>query len=206
MKILPLGPAPEHLTLASSSASGGSYLGSDPCAESYIRTVKIVRSIPVVTSILRPLVGASSSSTSASSSSTSSSTTDLDSYDDYPEIRANACEEPAEGGRLICMVTLNSDRSNNTSSRYPTIRRSEASDTRTPSGGLVQNLNPDFNAVRVQTIMESIQHMAPNGSPLVVLTQQGAEAKQKSRPTIPGGNLPSATTIGQGVPEVKLCH
>jgi hypothetical protein len=160
MKILPLGPAPEHLALASSSASGGSYLGSDPCAGSYIRTVKIVWGIPVVTSILQPLVGASSSSTSAS-------TTDLDSSDDYPEIRASACEEPAEGGRLICMVALNSDRSNNTSSRYPTIRRSEASDIRTPSGGLVQNLNPDFNAVRVQTIMESIQHMAPNGSPLL---------------------------------------
>jgi hypothetical protein len=47
------------------------------------------------------------------------------------------------------MVALNGDRSNNTSSRYPTIGRSEVSNARTPSGGLVQNLNLDFNAVRV---------------------------------------------------------
>jgi hypothetical protein len=73
------------------------------------------------------------------------------------------------------MVALNGDRSSNTSSRYPTIRRSEASDARTTSGGLAQNLNPDFNAVRVQTIMETIQRMAPDGSPLVVLAQQGVE-------------------------------
>jgi hypothetical protein len=50
------------------------------------------------------------------------------------------------------------------------------SDARTPSGGLVRNLNSDFNAVRVQAIMETIQCMAPDGSPLVVLAQQGAEA------------------------------
>jgi hypothetical protein len=73
------------------------------------------------------------------------------------------------------MVALNGDRSSNTSSRYPTIRRSEASDARTTSGGLAQNLNPDFNAVRVQTIMETIQRMAPDGSPLAVLAQQGVE-------------------------------
>jgi hypothetical protein len=163
--MLPPGSTTEHLALASSSTSGGSYSGSDPCARSYICTVKIVRGIPVVTSILRPLVGASSSSSSAS-------TPDLDSSDDYPEIRANACWEPAEGGRLICMVGLNSDQSHNSSSRYPTIKRSEASDARTPSDDLVQNMNPDFNVVRVQTSM----HMAPNGSPLAVLAQQGAEA------------------------------
>jgi hypothetical protein len=37
-------------------------------------------------------------------------------------------------------------------------------------------LNPDFNAVRVQAIMETIQRMAPDGSPLALLAQQGAEA------------------------------
>jgi hypothetical protein len=50
------------------------------------------------------------------------------------------------------------------------------SDAQTPSVGLVQNLNPNFNTVRVQTIMETIQCMAPDGSPLALLTQQGAEA------------------------------
>jgi hypothetical protein len=41
---------------------------------------------------------------------------------------------------------------------------------------MIQNLNLDFNAIRLQTIMESIQWMAPEGSPLVALPQQGAEA------------------------------
>jgi hypothetical protein len=50
------------------------------------------------------------------------------------------------------------------------------SDARTPSGGLVRNLNPNFNAVRVQAIMKTIQCMAPDGSPLAILAQQGAEA------------------------------
>jgi hypothetical protein len=35
------------------------------------------------------------------------------------------------------MVVLSGDQSHNSSSRYPTIGRSEASDARTPSGGLV---------------------------------------------------------------------
>jgi hypothetical protein len=41
---------------------------------------------------------------------------------------------------------------------------------------MIQNLNPDFNAMWLQTIMESIQCMALEGSPLVALAQQGAEA------------------------------
>jgi hypothetical protein len=39
---------------------------------------------------------------------------------------------------------------------------------------MVRNLNPDFNAIRLQTIMESIQRMAPKGSSLIALAQQGA--------------------------------
>jgi hypothetical protein len=109
--------------------------------------------------------------TGVSSSSSSASIPNPNSSDDYPEIGASACEEPAEGGHLIYMVALNDDRSHNYSSRYPTIGRSEASDAQTPSGGLVQNLNPDINAVRVQAIMETIQHMAPDGSPLAALAQ-----------------------------------
>jgi hypothetical protein len=39
---------------------------------------------------------------------------------------------------------------------------------------MIQNLNPEFNVVRLQTIMETIQRMAPEGSPLVALAHQGA--------------------------------
>jgi hypothetical protein len=56
LKMLPPGPAPEHLALASSSASDGSCSGSDSCEGIYIHTAKIVRGISVVTSILRPLI------------------------------------------------------------------------------------------------------------------------------------------------------
>jgi hypothetical protein len=140
----------------------------DLCAGSYIHTSKIIWGIPVVTSILRTLVGALSPSASAL-------TPDPDSSDDYPDIGASTYGEPGEGGHLFCMVAPSGDRSNNTSSRYSTIGRSEASDTWTPSGGLVQNLNPDFNAVWVQVIMETIQRMVPYGSPIAVLAQQGAE-------------------------------
>jgi hypothetical protein len=74
------------------------------------------------------------------------------------------------------MVAPDGDRTRNSSSGYPTIGRSEATDAQTPSAGLVQNLNPDFNVVREQAIMETIQRMTPDGSPLALLAQQGAEA------------------------------
>jgi hypothetical protein len=111
-----------------------------------------------------------------SSSSTSAWPSDSDSSDDYPKIRANTYGEPVEGSCLICMVAPNEDQSQNNSSRYSTIGRSEASDAQTPSGGLVQNLNLDFNAVWVQAIMEPISCMVPDGSALAILAQQGAEA------------------------------
>jgi hypothetical protein len=41
---------------------------------------------------------------------------------------------------------------------------------------MIQNLNPGFNAIRLQTIMESIQRMVAEDSPLIALAQQGAEA------------------------------
>jgi hypothetical protein len=69
--------------------------------------------------------------------------------------------------------------SQNSSSRYPTIRGSEASDARTPSNIIIQNLNLNFIAVRLQTIMELIQCMVPQDFPLVALPQQGAEAAGK---------------------------
>jgi hypothetical protein len=93
-----------------------------------------------------------------------------------PRWGASACENSIEDIRLILMVAPNGDRSCNSSSGYPTIRRSETSDAKTPSARLVRNLNLDFNAVRIQATMETIQCMAPDGSPLVLLAQQGAEA------------------------------
>jgi hypothetical protein len=74
------------------------------------------------------------------------------------------------------MVAPDGDRARNSSSGYPPIGRSEATDAQTPSAGLVRNLNPKFNVVRVQAIMDIIQCMAPDGSPLTLLAQQGAEA------------------------------
>jgi hypothetical protein len=38
-----------------------------------------------------------------------------------------------------------------------------------PDDRLVWNLNLDFNMVRLQTIMESIQCMVPEGSPHIAL-------------------------------------
>jgi hypothetical protein len=122
-----------------------------------------------VTTILRPCTGASSSSSSTLSS-------DQRSSEDYPEIGVSSCGSPADVSRLICMVAPNEDQSRHSSSGYPTIGRSEASDAQTLSTGLIRNLNPDFNVVRVQAIMETIQRMAPDSSPLALLAQQGAEA------------------------------
>jgi hypothetical protein len=49
----------------------------------YIRTAKLIRGIPAVTSILWPLAGVSSSSSAAAS-------LEPDSSDDYPKIRVDA--------------------------------------------------------------------------------------------------------------------
>jgi hypothetical protein len=77
--------------------------------------------IPLVTSILRPSTGASSSSSSTVSP-------DQDSSDDYPEIGISTCGDSAEEGRVIFMVAPTGDQSHNSTSRYPTIGRSELSD------------------------------------------------------------------------------
>jgi hypothetical protein len=140
LKMLPPGPAPEHLTPAPSSASGGAYSGLDPFAGLHIRTAKLIRGISIVTSTLRPFTRAPSSSSSASSPS-------RDSSNDYPKIGASASGKSAEDSCLILMVAPNGDRSCNSSSGYPTIERS--SDVQTPTAGLVRNLNPDFNVIRV---------------------------------------------------------
>jgi hypothetical protein len=149
LKMLPPGTAPEHSALAPSSTSGGTCSGLDPFAGLYIRTTKLVRRILIMTSTLRSFVRASSSPSSASSP-------DRESSSDYPEIGASACGNSIEDGCLILMVAPDGDRARNSSSGYPTIGRSEATDTQTPSVGLVRNLNPNFNVVRVQAIMETI--------------------------------------------------
>jgi hypothetical protein len=124
LRMLSLGEATEHT--APSSASSGTQADSDFFDEPYIHTVKLVRGIPVVTTILRPCAGASSSSSSALSSNQGSS-------EDYPEIGVSTCESSADISRLICMVAPNEDQSRHSSSGYPTIGRSEVSDGRTPS-------------------------------------------------------------------------
>jgi hypothetical protein len=172
LRLLPPGEAIEHT--APSSASSGTQADSDFFDGLYIRTAKLVRGISIVTTILRPCAGASSSSSSTLSS-------DQGSSEDYPEIGVSTCGSSADISRLIFMVAPNEDQPRHSSSGYPTVRRSDASDARTPSTGLIQNFNPDFNAIRVQAIMETIQRMTPNGSPLALLAQQGAEAANLPR-------------------------
>jgi hypothetical protein len=169
LKMLPPGPAPEHPTPGPSSTSDSTCSCLDSFAGLYIHTAKLVRGISIVTSTLRTFTGALSSSSSASSAS-------QDSSDDYPKIRASACGNSVKDSHLILMVAPNGDRFRNSSSGYPAIGRSETSDAQTPSTGLVRNLNPDFNAVWVQVIMETIQRMPRDGSPLALLAQQGDEA------------------------------
>jgi hypothetical protein len=74
---------------------------------------------------------------------------DQDSADDYLEIGESTCEDLTEEGHLIVMVTPAGGPLQHSSTRYPTIGRSEASDTRTPDNGMIQNLNLDFNAIRL---------------------------------------------------------
>jgi hypothetical protein len=162
LRMLPPDEAAEHI--APSSASSETQAESDLFDGTYIRMVKLIRGIPVVTTILRPCAEASSSSSSALSS-------DQGSSEDYPEIGVSTCESSASISRFICMVGPNVDQPRHSSSGYPTIGKSEASDARTPNTGLIRNLNPDFNAVHVQAIMETIQRMAPDGSPLALLAQ-----------------------------------
>jgi hypothetical protein len=119
LRMLPLGEAAEHI--APSSASSETQAESDLFDGPYIRTVKLIRGISVVTTILRPCAEAASSSPSALSS-------DQGSSEDYPEIGVNTCKSSASTSLLICMVAPNEDQPRHSSSGYPTIGRSEASD------------------------------------------------------------------------------
>jgi hypothetical protein len=120
LKMLPPGPAPEHLTPAPSSTSSSTCSGLDPFIGLYIRTTNLVRGMSIMTSTLQTSIR-----TSRSSKSVSSPSRDLS--DEYPEIGASACGKSAEDSRLIFMVAPNGDRSSNNSSGYPTIGTSETS-------------------------------------------------------------------------------
>jgi hypothetical protein len=151
LRMLPLGPVLEHrastdgqapwsLTASSTSCCACSCL--NPFTGLYICTAKIVQGIPVMTSTLWSLAGASSSSSLAASP-------DQDSSDDYPKIGVSAYGDSVGEGRLIFMVASNEDLSHNSSIRYPTIGRSKASNAQTPDDRMIRNLNPDFNAIRL---------------------------------------------------------
>jgi hypothetical protein len=178
LELLTHGPPPKHPTSyyghapylsASSSTSGGACSSLNPYAGPYHHAAKTTQGLLIGAHIFQPSVGTSSSSASRASP-------EHDSTDDYPEIEGSTCCNSTEEGHIIIMVAPVGAPSQNSSNRYPTIGRSEASNARAPSDRLAWNLNPDFNAVQLWTIMESIQHMAQEGSPLLALAQLGAEA------------------------------
>jgi hypothetical protein len=148
--------------LANSSTLGGFCSDLNRYVEPYHCAAKTTQGIPIRAPIFQPSVGTSSSSTSAASP-------DQDSTNDYPEIGGSTCWNSTNEGRLIIMEALAGAHSQDSSSRYPTIGRSEAFDAQMPNDRMIRNLNLDFNVIWLQTIMESIQCMAPKGSPLVAL-------------------------------------
>jgi hypothetical protein len=177
LELLTQAPPPKRLTPvyghalylpASSFTSGRACSGLNPYERPYHRAAKITQEISIGAPIFPPL-------TRTSSSSTSVACPDQDSTDDYPEIGGITYWNSADEGRLIIMVAPTGAPLHNSSSRHPTIGRSGVSDARTPNDGMIWNLNPDFNVVRLQTIMESIQYMTPEGSPLTALAQQGTK-------------------------------
>jgi hypothetical protein len=95
LRMMPPGEAAEHI--APSSASSETQAESNLFDGSYIRMVKLVRGIPVVTTILRPCAGASSLSSTTLSA-------DQGSSEDYLEIGVSTCESSASISHLICMV------------------------------------------------------------------------------------------------------
>jgi hypothetical protein len=118
LKMLPLGQAPGCLALvygqapyflAISSITGGACSGLDPYVGLHICTVKLIRGIPIMTSILQPSTGASSSPSSATS-------LDQDSADDYFMIWGSTCGDSTEKGLLIIMVAPAGEPSHNSSS------------------------------------------------------------------------------------------
>jgi hypothetical protein len=154
LELLTRGPAPRHhalvygkapyhpIDLQTSSTSGGACLSLNPYAGTYYLSAMTSQGHPIGMTIFQP-------SARTSSSSSSRAAPNQDSIEDCPEIRGSAYWNPAIEARHISMVGLGRINSQNNSSRYPTIWGSEASDVRTPSSRVVQNLNLDFNVVRL---------------------------------------------------------
>jgi hypothetical protein len=117
----------------------------NPYAGPYYLAAMTSQGIPIGATISHPFAGTLSSSSGVSP--------DRDSTEDYLEIEGSYYWNSTLEGHLISMVATTP--TGNNSSRYPTIGRSEA-DARTLDNRLVQDLNPNFNAMRLQTIMESI--------------------------------------------------
>jgi hypothetical protein len=94
-------------------------------------------------------IGVPTSYPSAGTSSATSlgTSTGQDSIEDYHEIRGSIYDNLVVEACRISMMGPGKVAFSNSSSRYPTIKGSEASDARTPSNRVVQNLNPDFNVI-----------------------------------------------------------
>jgi hypothetical protein len=116
--------------LASSSISGGTCSGPNSYAGPYHRATKTTQGILIGAPIFQPSAGTLSSSTLAASP-------DQDSTDNYPKIGGSTCWNSTNEGCLIIMVAPAGAHSQNSSSRYSTIGKSEASDAQTPNDGII---------------------------------------------------------------------
>jgi hypothetical protein len=137
------GKAPYYPTDPSTSlALGNACSGLNPYVGSYYLSAMTSQGYPIGTPIFQPSVGTSSSSSSRASPH-------RDSIEEYPEIGDSICQNPAVETHRINMAGPARAPSHNSSSRYPTIRGSKASDARTPSNRVIRNMNPDFDVIQL---------------------------------------------------------
>jgi hypothetical protein len=107
---------------SSSSTPDRAYSGLNYYAGSYYISVTMSQGYLTMPPIFQPSVGTSNSSSSGASP-------DQDFIEDYLEIRGSAYWNPAIEVHRLSMVGPARMPSHNSSSRYPTINGSEASDT-----------------------------------------------------------------------------
>jgi hypothetical protein len=140
LELLTQGPSPKHpapvygqaLYLpASSSTSGGACSDLNPYEGSYHGAAKTTQGLPIGAHMFQSSIGTMGSSASEVSP-------DHDSTDDYPEIGGSTYWNFTKEGHLIIIVPQAGAPSQNSSSRYPTIRRSKASNAQTPSDKLAR--------------------------------------------------------------------
>jgi hypothetical protein len=112
------------------SASGGDHSCLNPYAGSYAPTTMTSWGHPIGV----PVSWAPAETSSPTSSSTS---TGRDSIEDYPEIMGSVYGNPTIETRHINMVGPTRAPSHNSTSRYPTIKRSKASNAWTPRNRVV---------------------------------------------------------------------